>query len=139
MVKKKTKAKRGRPMADLTDLVFGRLLVLRHLGLDTNPKHHLWECECSCDRKKIVTRTTYLLTGGKRSCGCLAREHLWAKKYWKQRAKDEGWNKRRDEILAMYKRGMSMIKIAKHFRLSTGRVRQIIRKVLSIEEEKELV
>lgn len=44
---------------------FGYLVVI---GKQPGPK--VWICKCDCGRETVATRT-YLVTGRKRSCGCL--------------------------------------------------------------------
>ena len=59
---------------DLTGQVFGRLTVLSYTGKDKR-SHSLFECECNCLNKTIVTvRGSSLCSGHTKSCGCLARE-----------------------------------------------------------------
>lgn len=57
---------------DLTGQRFGRLTVLRA----TDKRHNnmvVWECKCDCGRLTEAT-THALMSGGKRSCGCLRKE-----------------------------------------------------------------
>lgn len=56
---------------DLTGQRFGRLTVLGFAG--RKKPQILWECQCDCGNKKIVTGNA-LRTNGTRSCGCLADE-----------------------------------------------------------------
>lgn len=47
---------------------FGRLVFIRHLGLDEH-KHHRWEARCDCGVLTVTTTPTKT-----KSCGCLHRE-----------------------------------------------------------------
>jgi len=62
----------GRSLKDLTGKTFGRLTALsfHHLG-----KGHgaYWECLCTCGKTKIA-RTSSLIAGECKSCGCLGPE-----------------------------------------------------------------
>ena len=56
---------------DLTGQRFGRLVVLR----PTDKRHNnmvVWECQCDCGRLTEAT-THALMSGDKRSCGCLRK------------------------------------------------------------------
>lgn len=57
---------------DLTGQIFGRLTVIKKVGLSKN-KFVLWLCKCACGNKIIVTSNN-LRTGNTQSCGCLATE-----------------------------------------------------------------
>lgn len=63
------------PAADLTDLIFGRLRVLRRSLSVSSARHALWVCLCSCGAKKDVA-ATHLKTGHTTSCGCALREFM---------------------------------------------------------------
>lgn len=57
---------------DLTGQTFGRLTVERYAGrIQHRPT---WQCMCSCGTRTLV-RSTDLITGHKKSCGCLYRDH----------------------------------------------------------------
>lgn len=64
---------------DLTDKVFGRLTVLRHVDWYINPstkkRAAKWECICICGNK-IVTLGSSLSYGATTSCGCLKVENI---------------------------------------------------------------
>jgi len=53
---------------DLKGKKFGRLLALEDVGRAN--RQVLWECQCSCGNKTIV-RSSSLLLGITKSCGCL--------------------------------------------------------------------
>lgn len=56
---------------ELSGKRFDRLLVIKQIGRDKHRKV-IWECICDCGTiKNIVTGE---LTGGQKSCGCLATE-----------------------------------------------------------------
>lgn len=57
---------------DLTGQKFGRLLVVKQIGRDSN-QNVVWECLCDCGNVTSAI-TTVLKRGTKRSCGCLMRE-----------------------------------------------------------------
>lgn len=65
------------PERDLSGQVFGRLTVRRKFTRIHFPEHHrsesLWLCDCSCGKEHIV-RMKNLVSGGTRSCGCLAMD-----------------------------------------------------------------
>lgn len=64
---------RGR-ISNLSGQRFGRLVVVRFLGLSTGSAHHaLWECKCDCGGLSVVT-SNRLKSGNTKSCGCLGRE-----------------------------------------------------------------
>lgn len=56
---------------DKTGKRYGRLRVLARAGVDTF-RNILWECLCDCGKKAVVKSTT-LIPGSRRSCGCLRR------------------------------------------------------------------
>ena len=59
---------------DLTGDTFGRLTVIRQyrrITVDDKRTESIWLCRCSCGAEKIV-RLKNLVSGGTRSCGCLA-------------------------------------------------------------------
>ena len=61
---------------DLTGETFGRLTVIRQyrrITVDDKRTESIWLCRCSCGAEKIV-RLKNLVSGGTRSCGCLAAE-----------------------------------------------------------------
>lgn len=62
---------RGHGREDLTGKVFGRLTVLRLVGV-------VWECQCSCGSIALVKAGN--LKSSTQSCGCLKKELLQAKK-----------------------------------------------------------
>jgi hypothetical protein len=62
---------------DLTGDIFGRLTVerqyIRLTVCDEGRTESLWLCKCLCGAEHIA-RMKNLLSGGTRSCGCLAAE-----------------------------------------------------------------
>lgn len=61
----------GRMMEDLTGRRFGRLTVLRATDKRYN-NMVVWDCLCDCG--KLTEATTHaLMSGAKRSCGCLRK------------------------------------------------------------------
>jgi hypothetical protein len=56
---------------NLTGQVFGRWTVLGYDGIRNGGA--LWLCQCVCGNRKIVMSSS-LVTGGSKSCGCLAAE-----------------------------------------------------------------
>lgn len=69
----------GRDAADLTGRVFGYLTVFhrsgfyRHSGRKYNEAR--WLCQCKCG-KVSTPRSSSLLSGQSRSCGCLKRDNM---------------------------------------------------------------
>ena len=60
-------------LRDLTGLRFGRLLVVRR-GLNRG-RHVMWECRCDCGGGiDCEVRSSSLVSGNTRSCGCLLGE-----------------------------------------------------------------
>ena len=62
--------KMGRQAKDLTGERFGNLIVLQREG-STADGHALWKCECQCEKKKVVYKSSNALKRGTPSCGCL--------------------------------------------------------------------
>lgn len=62
----------GKPK-DLTGMKFGRLMAIRPTHQLTNDGSTFWRCLCDCGQE-IDVPSKYLLSGHRRSCGCL-REH----------------------------------------------------------------
>ena len=52
---------------------FGRLTVIKPVGLSSHGGYVLWECSCSCGNTSVVN-SRHLVSGGTKSCGCLAKE-----------------------------------------------------------------
>lgn len=59
---------------DLTGMKFGRLTVLRQIGLSIDRRSIDWLCACECGNEKVV-RSKYLLKGSIKSCGCMKHEN----------------------------------------------------------------
>ncbi len=57
--------------ANLIGRTFGRLTVLKRKG--SRGGHALWRCVCTCDAV-VDAMSHHLLTGAKRSCGCLVKD-----------------------------------------------------------------
>lgn len=55
---------------DKTGQRFGKLTVIKFTGQTDNNRHSLWECQCDCGNKTIVSSAN-LISGGTKSCGCL--------------------------------------------------------------------
>lgn len=71
-----------KPIKDLTNQRFGKLLVLNREPTRTTPsgqKKTVWRCVCDCGSETMVTYQS-LSSGGTKSCGChkaaLARERF---------------------------------------------------------------
>ena len=58
---------------DLIGKRFGRLLVIKQIGIDKRTRQKKWLCKCDCGKEK-ETITSYLTSGDTKSCGCLRRE-----------------------------------------------------------------
>ena len=52
---------------------FGRLTVVKKTGEKNSKRHFLWECNCDCGGKVVVSGI-YLKSGGIKSCGCFRKE-----------------------------------------------------------------
>lgn len=62
-------------MIDLVGQKFGYLTVIADSG-DRDPKRGVvWRCQCDCGNVKLVA-TSYLRSGGVRSCGCFLRQEM---------------------------------------------------------------
>ena len=53
---------------NLTGQAFGLLKIVSYAGRNKH-RHSLWNCECSCGSKKVVSQNN-LAAGKTRSCGC---------------------------------------------------------------------
>lgn len=55
---------------------FGKLTVLKQIPRPKEKKYGIWyECQCSCEKKKIIITTEYSLVNNKcTSCGCYRSE-----------------------------------------------------------------
>jgi hypothetical protein len=60
-------------LIDLTGKRFSRLVVLRKVG--SKQGHTFWECVCD-DGNIVIVRSSSLVGGETKSCGCLRRETL---------------------------------------------------------------
>lgn len=58
---------------DLTGRKFGRLTVIRRSGTAPN-RNVIWECVCEADGNTVHVRSSSLLRGITKSCGCLSKE-----------------------------------------------------------------
>lgn len=58
---------------DLTGQRFGRLTVLEK-SLERRGRSFTWVCQCDCGMITHPIRTSYLLSGKTRSCGCLRND-----------------------------------------------------------------
>lgn len=59
-------------MKDLTNMRFGRLTVLKSIGVNKYG-NHIWECKCDCGNLHTVN-SAKLIQGKTKSCGCLKKE-----------------------------------------------------------------
>lgn len=62
-----------RTKPNLKGKTIGRLYVLKDSGETDNKQSVLWECHCSCGETALI-RTSSLINGDTKSCGCLLRE-----------------------------------------------------------------
>ena len=62
----------GRPATNLTNMVFGRLTVIKRVE-NANDGHARWLCQCECGETTIVS-SNVLKKGHAKSCGCWNRE-----------------------------------------------------------------
>lgn len=64
------------PFIDLSNQVFGKLLVVKFVGLNKR-RERLWLCKCSCEAAaEVVVTAHHLKNGNTQSCGCLRLERL---------------------------------------------------------------
>ena len=61
-------------MKNLEGEIFGKLLVIKRVGVDSWGKV-LWRCECECGNKKDIPSSRLLRKDGSRSCGCRGKKH----------------------------------------------------------------
>lgn len=64
---------------DLTNLRFGRLLVINKVGIDSRGQSR-WQCMCDCGNGIVVVGSS-LKNERTKSCGCLRRETVPRIKY----------------------------------------------------------
>jgi len=64
---------KNKPKKDLTNKVFGRLIVIRHHEIRNGTWY--WLCLCRCGDQTIV-RGSHLTDGGTKSCGCLCTDNV---------------------------------------------------------------
>lgn len=67
------KAAIGKNVRDVSGIRFGRLLALSVAGVDPHTNHAVWTCTCDCGNEATV-KSSHLLNGSTKSCGCLRRE-----------------------------------------------------------------
>ncbi len=60
-----------RSIVDLSGATFGRLLVLNRASKDTRLYSSEWNCVCECGVRVENAKGSLLMTGKKKSCGCL--------------------------------------------------------------------
>lgn len=74
---------------DLTGKIFGKLKVIKYIGVDKN-RNKIWECICEACGKTSTPLGTCLTTGKSKSCGCMIgktlkysnrEDSLWKKIY----------------------------------------------------------
>lgn len=60
---------------DIAGQRFDQLLAVKYIGLSGNKQTIVWECRCDCGN---IIRTGYvaLVTGHKKSCGCIKSERI---------------------------------------------------------------
>ena len=72
---------------DLTGRRFGKLVALEYSRAETGPP--VWRCVCDCGNETFV-RSSNLLSGGTKSCGCLRRgENLAGQRFGKLLAQEQ--------------------------------------------------
>ena len=71
----KAKCTHNKYPQDITNLRFGRLVVLRQTNIKSTRKSdsgaYLWECQCDCGELCYYSRYSLISPVGVRSCGCL--------------------------------------------------------------------
>lgn len=63
---------------DLTNLRFGKLVVLNRCEANTNQGKPQWNCVCDCGNRTVVS-SSQLVSSRTRSCGCLVTENHFRK------------------------------------------------------------
>ena len=119
------------PVKILKGRRYGRLFVLRPVGLVPNNGGILWLCWCACG-KFCVTRSGTLQNGGTTSCGCLRSERTAAAKTLHGHTKGHGFSRTYNTWRAMIARccnphgrdyryyGGRGIKVCKRWRVFTN-------------------
>jgi len=65
----------GATKNDLSNKTFGRLRVISMTEERARNNSVIWECECSCGKRKLVSRD-HLIRDHVKSCGCLHQKNL---------------------------------------------------------------
>lgn len=82
---------------NLTGEKFGKLTVMSYYGHRKEIKSHnnFWVCKCECGNETVV-ETVSLISGGTKSCGCLARNNLTGRVFERLTVleKDDYWSKK---------------------------------------------
>lgn len=105
-----------RKMNDLTDRVFGRLTAVKVTPNRKNGQA-VWECKCKCGNK-VEIRSTCLVNGVTRSCGCLRHDLNVAKA-----------DKESERLSKLIAQGMSLVEVAKLEGVSHQRIHQKIKRL----------
>ncbi len=66
------KSHKGKCVKDLKNQRFGRLIPIESVGQNKR-NGYLWQCQCDCGRKVVVS-SGHLLSGHTKSCGCYSKE-----------------------------------------------------------------
>ncbi len=69
--------------------LYGRLTVIAWFGLDVHG-HTLWRCACTCGQETVVD-AGHLKAGAVKSCGCLNREKVSARRFVHGHSGDRLW------------------------------------------------
>ncbi len=96
-------------ISNISDQKFGRLTAL-YVDTDSNKKKRCWVCKCECGKITSVV-TNNLKSGITRSCGCLAKENT--SKMAKNRLNNKLTDKERDNLVLLWKSGLSTGEISK--------------------------
>ena len=80
--------RRSKTRHDITGQKFSRLTVISLIGVQK--RHRVWSCLCECGRHKNV-RTSNLVCGKVRSCGCLAFEKQRENAKYRYGAANSNW------------------------------------------------
>lgn len=66
--------KYARPRLDLVHRQFGKLHVVKFVGMHPKTGRSVWQCRCDCGNVRNVAGSN-LMTGNSTSCGCLQVKH----------------------------------------------------------------
>lgn len=63
----------GKAFVDRSGECYGKLTVIKYVGISPKDKYRLWECQCECGNV-VTVNYRELSSGDTKSCGCLFKE-----------------------------------------------------------------